>query len=64
MKSKKFFINILAVFFVLVKPASTRAKPGCIKNTSMAASNIHTVSNDNPTTFVISVVSIQFLIFS
>ena len=43
MKSTKFFIRILAVFFTLVKPASTSAKPGCMKNTSMAASSIHTV---------------------
>ena len=34
---------MLAVFLVRVKPASTSAKPGCMKNTSMAASNIHTV---------------------
>lgn len=43
MKSTKFFIRILAVFFERVNPASTRAKPGCMKNTSIAANNIHTV---------------------
>ena len=43
MKSTKFFISMLAVFLVRVKPASTNAKPGCIKNTSIAASNIQTV---------------------
>ena len=43
MKSTKFFIRILAVFLVRVKPASTSANPGCMKNTSMAASNIQTV---------------------
>ncbi len=45
MKSTKFFIRMLAVFFTLVKPASTSANPGCMKNTSIAASNIHTVFN-------------------
>ena len=44
-KSMKFFIKMLAVFFVLVKPASTKAKPGCMKNTSMAAIKTQTVSN-------------------
>ena len=43
MKSTKFFIRMLAVFLTRVKPASTSAKPGCMKNTSIAASNIHTV---------------------
>ena len=45
MKSTKFFIRMLAVFFTRVKPASTSANPGCMKNTSMAASIIHTVFN-------------------
>lgn len=36
MKSTKFFIRMLAVFFTLVKPASTNANPGCMKNTSIA----------------------------
>ena len=43
MKSTKFFIRMLAVFLVRVNPASTKANPGCMKNTSMAASSIHTV---------------------
>ena len=43
MKSMKFFIRMLAVFLARVNPASTRAKPGCMKKTSMAASSIHTV---------------------
>ena len=43
MKSTKFFIKMLAVFFTRVKPASTNAKPGCMKNTSMAARSIHIV---------------------
>ena len=45
MKSTKFFIRMLAVFLTLVKPASTNANHGCMKNTSIAASNIHTVFN-------------------
>ena len=45
MKSKKFFIRMLVVFLLRVKPASTRAKPGCIQNTSMAARMTHTVSS-------------------
>ena len=44
-KSTKFFIRMLAVFLERVKPASTRANPGCIKKTSIEASNTHTVSN-------------------
>ena len=43
-KSTKFFIRMLAVFLDCVSPASTRAKPGCIQNTSIAPSNTHTVS--------------------
>ena len=43
MKSTKFFIRMLAVFLLRVNPASTRANPGCMKNTSIAASSIHTV---------------------
>ena len=42
-KSTKFFIKMFAVFLVRVKPASTKANPGCIKNTSIAARSIHTV---------------------
>ena len=37
------FISTLAVFLVRMNPASTSANPGCMKNTSMAASSIHTV---------------------
>lgn len=47
-KSTKFLKRIFAVFLLLVKPASQRAKPGCIKNTNIAASSIHTVSNEIP----------------
>lgn len=36
-KSIIFFIRILPVFFARVSPASQRAKPACIKNTSIAA---------------------------
>ena len=46
MKSTKFLNRMLAVFLLRVKPASQSAKPGCMKNTSMAASNIHTVSTE------------------
>ena len=42
-KSQKFFIRMLAVFFERVNPASHKAKPGCMKNTSIAATSIHTV---------------------
>ena len=45
-KSTKFLNNMLAVFLLRVKPASQSAKPGCMKNTSMAANSIHTVSSD------------------
>ena len=45
MKSTKFFIRMLAVFLACVRPASTRAKPGCIQNTSIAPSNTHIVSS-------------------
>ena len=44
---------MFAVFLLRVKPASHKAKPGCIQNTSIAASNIHTVSSDNPISFII-----------
>ena len=52
-KSTKFFIRMLAVFLLRVNPASTRANPGCIKNTSIEASNTHTVSS--PLIVVISI---------
>ena len=53
MKSTKFFINMFAVFLLRVTPASHRAKPGCIHNTNIAANNIHTVSSDNPISFIV-----------
>ena len=59
MKSTKFFIRMLAVFFERVKPASTSAKPGCIKKTSIAAKSIHTVLM--PSASCIIVVSIFFV---
>ena len=43
MKSTRFFISTLAVFLVRMNPASHEANPGCMKNTNMAASSIHTV---------------------
>lgn len=57
MKSTKFFIRILAVFFTLVNPASTSANPGCIKNTSIAASNIQTVFSPKASSPIVSGVS-------
>ena len=54
MKSTKFFIKMLAVFLTLVKPASTNANPGCIKNTSIAASSIQTVFNPNASSPIVS----------
>ena len=63
MKSTKFFIRMLAVFFVRVNPASTNAKPGCMKNTSMAANSIHTVLTPETSCASVSVVvSIIFLL--
>ena len=35
---------MFAVFFERVMPASTKAKPGCIQNTSIAPNNTHNVS--------------------
>ena len=52
MKSTKFFIRMLAVFLLRVNPASHSAKPGCIQKTNMAANSIHTVSSDNPISFI------------
>ena len=54
MKSTKFFIKMLAVFFTLVKPASTKANPGCMKNTSIAASSIQTVFNPKARSPIVS----------
>ena len=53
MKSTKFFIKMFAAFFERVNPASHRANPGCIQKTNMAANSIHTVSSDNPISFMI-----------
>ena len=44
-KSIRFFIIILPVFLALVKPASTIAKPACMKNTSAAP-----IKNQTPKT--------------
>ena len=44
-KSIRFFIMILPVFFALVKPASTIAKPACIQNTSAAPIKNHTAKS-------------------
>ena len=46
---------MLAVFLVRVNPASTSAKPGCIKNTSIAASSIHTVLTPETNCEIVSV---------
>jgi hypothetical protein len=43
-KSIKFFMSMFAVFLDRVKPASTRAKPGCMNMTSTAAIRIQMVS--------------------
>ena len=58
MKSTKFLNKIFAVFLLRVKPASHRAKPGCIKNTNIAASSIHTVSNDILKSWIVIMVKI------
>ena len=39
-----FFMMMLPAFLARVKPASTMAKPACIKNTKAVANNTHTVS--------------------
>ena len=41
-KSIIFFIRILPVFLALVRPASHRAKPACMKYTSIEATSTHT----------------------
>ena len=43
-KSIRFFIMMLAAFLARVKPVSSMAKPACIRNTSTAATRVHTVS--------------------
>ena len=52
--------KMFAVFLLRVKPASQRAKPGCMKKTNMAANSIHTVSNEIPKSCTL----IIFLLFS
>jgi len=54
---------MFAVFFVLVKPASTKANPGCIQNTNIAASNIQTVSNPNAKSVIVVIVSVSIFFF-
>jgi len=44
-KSIKFFMMMLVAFFARVSPVSTKAKPACMKNTSMPAMTIHIMSN-------------------
>lgn len=39
MKSMRFFIMMLATLFARVIPASTRAKPACMKITNTADNN-------------------------
>ncbi len=41
-KSIRFFMIMFPVFFALVKPASTIAKPACIQNTNAAPIKNHT----------------------
>ena len=43
-KSIRFFIMMLAAFLARVNPVSSMANPACIRNTSTAAINVHTVS--------------------
>ena len=45
-KSIRFFIMMLTAFLARVKPASTIAKPACMKKTKKAAISIQTVSRD------------------
>ncbi len=40
-KSMRFFIMMLMEFLARVKPASTMAKPACMKNTRAAATSVH-----------------------
>ena len=55
------FLNkMLVVFFVRVKPVSTRAKPVCIKNTKTAVINTQTVFNADNVDVSISVSIIYF----
>ena len=45
-KFMKFFMTILPAFLPRVRPASSMAKPGCMKKTRTAAMRIHKVSTD------------------
>ena len=42
--SRRFFIRIFAVFLARTNPASSMAKPACIKNTRNAVTSSHAVS--------------------
>ena len=41
-KSIRFFMKMFTAFFERVNPASTSAKPACMKNTRIAATTVHT----------------------
>ena len=43
--SIRFFIMMLAAFLARVSPASTSAKPGCMRNTSTAATKMKMLSS-------------------
>ena len=45
----RFFIAILTAFLACVKPASTRVKPACIKNTRNPAIVIHIILKSTST---------------
>ena len=45
-KFMKFFMTILPAFLPRVRPASSMAKPGCMKKTRTAAMRIQKVSTD------------------
>ena len=56
-------MRMFAVFLLRVKPASHKAKPGCIQKTNIAANSIHTVSSDNPISFIIFLPLSVFTLF-
>ena len=64
-KSIRFFMIMLPLFLERVKPASTAAKPACIKNTSAAPISVHMVltSENNSVTFVFVIITTSFLIY-
>jgi len=41
-KSSTFFVRMFTVFLARVRPASSRAKPGCMKKTRKAATSTQT----------------------